>query len=125
MSAPEPKGPPGRDEPVWPVVRDTDDGGPKRTYGPQASAVMEQLDPSVQKLSNPSHPPRTSSEVEFVRLAHSFPTQPGLLASVDSLDLGEGVHGEGASPTTDSRDQAIPNTPDKEDRFTGAEPPDS
>lgn len=136
---------------MWPVLRDTDAGIPKKTcvpsvapaarlrarllprgshatadltlswllqhdrYGARAAAVMAELEPDVQALSNPSYPPRTSSEVEFVRLAIGFPAaqtkfESSPLNRVPELDLGESVCSTGSpSPTADARDQPLPH----------------
>lgn len=78
---------------------------------------MADLEPDVRALSNPSYPPRTSSEVEFVRLANSFPSaqaqESSPLSRVPELDLGEGVHSPGKSlPRGDARGQSLPHTVD-------------
>eukprot|EP01043_Picozoa_sp_COSAG02_P050084 COSAG02_NODE_5104_length_4627_cov_3.621466_6_plen_93_part_00 len=84
-------------------------------YGPRAAAVMAELEPDVRALSNPLHPPRTSSEVEFLRLSHDFTASHDFMASplehVPELDLGEGVHSPGdCSRIVDVATQPLPHS---------------
>ena len=53
--------------------RETDFGvGFQRGYGRTASTQLKTLSPNTAGLANPAHPPRTTSEMEFVKLGATF-----------------------------------------------------